>query len=63
MTQAEIIEDYSKLTATDIQACFSYAANREKATMLTEIIKELPTINAFKGNPLETQKVIHNKWD
>jgi len=31
--------------------------------MLTELIKELPTIDAFKDDPLETQKVIRNEWD
>jgi len=31
--------------------------------MLTELIKELPTIYAFKDDPLETQKVIRNEWD
>ncbi len=39
MTPAEIIKDYPELTVTDIQACFSYAADREKSTMLAELIK------------------------
>jgi uncharacterized protein (DUF433 family) len=29
MTQAEIIEDYPELNATDISACLSFAADRE----------------------------------
>ena len=30
ITQQEILEDYPELTTTDIQACFAYAADREK---------------------------------
>ena len=30
MTQEEITEDYPELTATDIQACLAYAADREQ---------------------------------
>lgn len=63
MTQVEIIENHPELTVTDIQACFSYASDREKSTMLTELIKDLPTIDAFKGNPLEIQKIIRNEWN
>ncbi len=29
MTQAEIIEDFPELSATDISACLSFAADRE----------------------------------
>jgi uncharacterized protein (DUF433 family) len=30
MTQEEILEDFDYLTKKDIQACFAYAADREK---------------------------------
>jgi uncharacterized protein (DUF433 family) len=30
MSQEEILEDFDYLTKEDIQACFSYAADREK---------------------------------
>jgi len=30
MTEAEILEDFSELTAEDIRACFVFAAEREK---------------------------------
>lgn len=30
MTEAEILKDFSELTAEDIQACLSFAAEREK---------------------------------
>jgi uncharacterized protein (DUF433 family) len=30
MTQEEILEDFDYLTKEDIQACFAYAADREK---------------------------------
>lgn len=30
MTQDEILEDFDYLTKEDIQACFAYAADREK---------------------------------
>ena len=30
MTQEEILEDFDYLTKEDIQACFAYAAEREK---------------------------------
>lgn len=63
MTQQEILEDFDYLTKEDIQACLAYAADREKPTMLTELIKELPTIDTFKDDPLETQRVMRNEWD
>jgi uncharacterized protein (DUF433 family) len=33
MTQDEILQDFPYLTATDILACLSYAADREKITL------------------------------
>lgn len=30
MTEAEILEDFSELTAEDIRACLAFAADREK---------------------------------
>ncbi len=33
MTQAEILEDFPELTATDIQACLQFAAQRERQTV------------------------------
>ena len=30
MTQSEILEDFSELTAEDIHACLAFAADREK---------------------------------
>lgn len=30
MTQEEILEDFSELTAEDIRACLAYAADRER---------------------------------
>ena len=33
MTQDEILEDFPYLTATDILACLSYAADREQKTL------------------------------
>jgi uncharacterized protein (DUF433 family) len=33
MTQSEILEDFPYLTATDILACLSYAADREQKTL------------------------------
>ncbi len=34
MTQDEILEDFDYLTKEDIQACFAYAADREKHTLV-----------------------------
>lgn len=34
MTQDEILEDFDYLTKEDIQACFAYAADREKHSMV-----------------------------
>ncbi|MEM9537648.1 MAG: DUF433 domain-containing protein [Cyanobacteria bacterium P01_E01_bin.45] len=36
MTHQDIIEDFPYLTETDIRACLSYAADREKAQMVFE---------------------------
>ena len=35
MTQEEILEDFDYLTKEDIQACFAYAADREKHSLIT----------------------------
>lgn len=34
MTPDEILEDFDYLTKEDIQACFAYAADREKNTLV-----------------------------
>jgi uncharacterized protein (DUF433 family) len=34
MTVAEVLDDFPDLTAEDIQACFAFAADREKNTMI-----------------------------
>ena len=34
MTPNEILEDYPELTAEDIQACFKFAADREKRLLI-----------------------------
>ncbi len=34
MTQDEILEDFDYLTKEDIQACFAYAADREKHSLV-----------------------------
>ena len=34
MSQDEILEDFDYLTPEDIQACFAYAADREKHSMV-----------------------------
>ena len=34
MTQDEILEDYPELTLEDIQACFQFAADREKRLLI-----------------------------
>jgi len=35
----------------------------KKTILLTDIMKDLPTINAFKGDPLEIQRKMRNEWD
>jgi len=35
----------------------------KKPILLTDVIKDLPTINAFKGDPLEIQRKMRNEWD
>ena len=34
MTQEQILDDFDYLTKEDIQACFAYAADREKRSMV-----------------------------
>jgi uncharacterized protein (DUF433 family) len=36
MSHQEILEDFPYLTEEDIRACFSYAADREKALMIVK---------------------------
>lgn len=31
--------------------------------LLTDIIQELPEINAFKGDPVEIQRKMRDEWD
>lgn len=57
MTVAEILDDFSELTETDIRACFAYAADKEKSQMVvytneTSIRPESigPTGNATGGS-------------
>lgn len=34
MSQTEVLEEFPYLTATDIQACLAYAADREKSLLI-----------------------------
>ena len=34
MTVAEVLDDFPELTESDIQACFAYAADKEKTQMV-----------------------------
>jgi len=35
----------------------------KKPTLLTDVIKDLPTIKAFKNDPVEIQRELRNEWD
>jgi uncharacterized protein (DUF433 family) len=37
MTEAEILEDFSELTAEDIRACLTFVADREKKLFLAPL--------------------------
>ncbi|NOR71341.1 MAG: hypothetical protein GQ532_16850 [Methylomarinum sp.] len=37
--------------------------HEKKSSLLTDVIKDLPTINAFKGDPVEIQRKMRNEWD
>ncbi|MCZ7571589.1 MAG: DUF433 domain-containing protein [Ardenticatenaceae bacterium] len=37
MTHQEILEDFPYLTEADIQACLSYAADRERQLLVTQV--------------------------
>jgi uncharacterized protein (DUF433 family) len=37
MTEAEILDDFSELTAVDIKACLAFAADREKKLFLAPL--------------------------
>lgn len=37
MTEAEILEDFSELTPTDIKACLAFAADREKKLFMAPL--------------------------
>jgi uncharacterized protein (DUF433 family) len=37
MTESEILEDFSELTAADIKACLAFAADREKKLFLAPL--------------------------
>jgi uncharacterized protein (DUF433 family) len=37
MTEGEILEDFSELTAEDIKACLYFAADREKKLFVTSL--------------------------
>ncbi len=55
MTEAEILEDFSELTSTDIKACLAFAADREK-----KIIGGIPVKLLFDENLSDriTQRII-----
>ena len=40
-----------------------YKHQEKPATLLTDIINELPEISAFKGDPVEIQRTMRNEWD
>ncbi len=44
MTYQEILEDFPYLTQDDILACLSYAADRERQTLLVQALDTDPTL-------------------
>lgn len=55
-TQEEILENFDYLTKEDIQACISYSKT-------PDFIRDLPRIDAFKGDPVEIQRKMRDEWD
>lgn len=38
-------------------------AEEKKPVLVTDLIKELPKINAFKGDPVDIQRKMRDEWD
>ncbi len=45
------------------QLLSKYIIEEKSPTLLTDIISELPEINAFKGDPVKIQRTMRNEWD
>jgi len=56
MTQEEILKDFDYLTKEDIQACINYDTT-------PDFVRDLPRIDAFKGDPVEIQRKMRDEWD
>jgi len=50
-------------TSALIEQLIKNENEEKKSTLLTDLIKDLPTINAFKGDPVEIQRKMRNEWD
>ena len=50
-------------TSALIEQLIENANKEKKSTLLTHVIEDLPSINAFKGDPVEIQRKMRNEWD
>jgi len=50
-------------TSVLIEQLIKNENEEKKPTLLTDLIKDLPTINAFKGDPVEIQRKMRDEWD
>jgi len=40
-----------------------YNRPKKESVLMSDIIKDLPEISAFKGDPVEIQRKMRNEWD
>jgi len=59
----EIANEKHISTTALIEQLVKTEIEEKKPTLLTDVIKSLPTIDAFKGDPVEIQKAMRNEWD
>jgi len=64
-TRLKQAAEQAHLSTNDLieQFLSQYDPEEKSPTSLTDIINELPEINAFKGDPVEIQRTMRNEWD
>ena len=62
-TQLQQTAAQAHLSANELIAKLLSQYNTNNSPLLTDVLKDLPTIEVFNNNPVNVQEAMRNEWD
>jgi len=64
-TELQQIAKQAHLSTSDLlsKMLAEYSHPKKESGLMSDIIKDLPKISVFKGEPLDIQRKMRNEWD